>query len=483
MSLRRKIFLAFVGIIIFSGICISYWAQKEARNSYAYVIEELLIDVSNLISADIENDLNADLSFTKSTNYIKEYYDNFKKKNYSIKILSITKKDPSIDIYVTNDKGIVVYSSRNSSEIGLDYSGWRDVSLTLQGKYGSRATRVNKLDQNTSEYYIAAPIYYKNKIVGVVSVIKARTSITAVLDLFFNKIFMGVLFAIIIILIFGSLLFAWITNPIESLKKYALSIATGEKTNLPQFPHREIQQLAEAFEQMRISLEGHKKVEQFIQSLIHELKSPLSAIKGSSELMLEPMTEEQRQRFLSNIVSETNRSEQVLDTILSIAKLESQKNLSKTERVNLVNIILENQESLMSLAEKQNIAFSNHFKSDPMYINGDQFLLTQSVRNIFQNAIDFSNTNGTIETSIEISNNQVQIKIQDSGVGIPEFAKDKIFDKFFSLERPKSGKKSTGLGLSFVKEVIQLHQGAITVSNENNKTTFKINLPLDNFKS
>jgi two-component system sensor histidine kinase CreC len=74
-------------------------------------------------------------------------------------------------------------------------------------------------------------------------------------------------------------------------------------------------------------------------------------------------------------------------------------------------------------------------------------------------------------------NDQVLIKIEDSGVGIPEYARDKIFEKFYSLERPRSGKKSTGLGLSFIKEVLQLHEGTIAVESDYNKTIFKIVLP------
>jgi len=85
--------------------------------------------------------------------------------------------------------------------------------------------------------------------------------------------------------------------------------------------------------------------------------------------------------------------------------------------------------------------------------------------NLVQNAIDFSAENGRIAVTAAKAGDNVELCVDDEGPGIPEFARERLFEKFFSLERPDTGKKSTGLGLNFVKEVTALHGGTIEVSN------------------
>jgi len=92
-------------------------------------------------------------------------------------------------------------------------------------------------------------------------------------------------------------------------------------------------------------------------------------------------------------------------------------------------------------------------------------LLHEAIANLVQNAIDFSPPAGIISMICRSENKQVSIVIEDRGPGIPDYALDKIFDKFYSLQRPATGKKSTGLGLNFVREVALLHHGKIILEN------------------
>lgn len=468
MSLRRKIFIAFVLIIVLAGAGAGFWIQHEARDSYAHVVEEALVDMSQLFAAQIEQEMNLN-SYTSVRAIVwGRAFNNFKKRSYSVKILNILKNQPALDVYVTDQAGIVVYSSREASEVGQDYKHWRDVALSLRGEYGARSTRLEQGDRRTSIYYVGAPLYLAGKIAGVVTVIKARASITGILDYFFQKIVLGLVFVVVLTIIFGGLLFVWVTRPIEDLKNYALNISKGNKAQLPNLPHRELKQLGDAFEEMRVSLEGRKTIERFIQSLIHELKSPLAAMRGSAELSLEPMAEAQRNRFLTNIVDESVRCEKVLEQLLGIATLESQTSLAKIQNVDLVAIIEDAQKSLLSIAQKNQVTFVNSLAEKAIQIQGDTFLLTQVFRNILQNAIEFSEAQSVVKVELTNQDEHIQIQISDSGSGIPEFAKNKIFEKFFSLERPRTGKKGTGLGLSFVREVILLHNGSISILGEPN---------------
>ena len=114
-----------------------------------------------------------------------------------------------------------------------------------------------------------------------------------------------------------------ITKSIKLLTKYANDIREGKKAELPKLDNSEIYEMGRSFEKMREALEGKKYVEQYVQTLTHEIKSPISAIRGASELLEEDMTPEQRLRFLLNIQSESKRIQQLLERMLALSSLEN----------------------------------------------------------------------------------------------------------------------------------------------------------------
>ena len=104
-------------------------------------------------------------------------------------------------------------------------------------------------------------------------------------------------------------------------------------------------------------------------------------------------------------------------------------------------------------------------EAEELEIEGDLFLLHQALSNLLQNAIDFSPPKGVIDLRAAREGSSVRLELRDRGPGIPEYAKGKLFQRFFSLQRPDTGKKSTGLGLNFVQEVAKLHRGSIRLEN------------------
>jgi two-component system sensor histidine kinase CreC len=180
--------------------------------------------------------------------------------------------------------------------------------------------------------------------------------------------------------------------------------------------------------------------------------------------MQEEMPPEKRARFLTNIQSEANRIQQIIDRMLKLSELETRKGLDKIERISLLNILQTVIESKSPIISRGQLTVKLHRQNDAV-IKGDSFLLHQAVSNLIQNAIDFSPPYGQIELTLEKTKDTIVFQVADSGPGIPEFALGKVFDKFFSLQRPVSGKKSTGLGLNFTREVALLHRGGVTLQN------------------
>jgi len=474
MSLRRRLFLTLCLIVLVGFFGIARWINGELRMSYSQVVEETLVDYAHLIAAYVEINQFSQDTFQSLDNMFTKY----KSQKINAKIFEFIKTNHTLEFYVTDTKGLVIFSTKKE-EIGQDFSNWNDVYRTLRGEYGARSTRTDPNDSRTSVYFVAAPIIIDSKIAGVATVYKSESSILLFLDRALKKMFRGGLFSVIALALIGGLILVWITFPLERLRKYATNVAEGNRNILPKSNVKEIKQLTDAFENMRISLEGKKTVEKYTQMLTHELKSPLTVIKGAAELCLEEIGPEQSKIFLNNIIDESNRSHLLLEQLLKIAALESKHHLEQTELIDPALLLYEVTDALMSLWKSKNIAIKID-STTKMTIDGDRLLLFQSFRNIIQNAIEFSYPNSEIHIQITGAHTYLQVEISDEGIGIPDFAKDRIFEKFYSLERPDTKRKSSGLGLNFVKEVIDLHHGKILLQRpqmEKNGTSIIVQLP------
>lgn len=176
------------------------------------------------------------------------------------------------------------------------------------------------------------------------------------------------------------------------------------------------------------------------------------------------MDEQQRARFLANIRGESLRIQKIVDKMLDLASLESRSKLLNIEPVRLQPLIRTVLEGLEPVLTRKQLDSEVLVPGDAV-VTGDSFLLHQAVTNLVQNAIDFSPVQGRIMIRAENDKQMVRLSVIDEGTGVAEFAGERIYEKFFSLQRPDTGQKSTGLGLNFVRQVALLHEGDIKLKN------------------
>ena len=201
----------------------------------------------------------------------------------------------------------VIFDSQNKQNVGADYSNWRDVHLTLRGEYGARTTREDSGDPSSKVLYVGAPVRVNGDIAGVLTIAKPTTNINTFLKSAKPQIFKVGLLAAVVAVLLSYLVSLWVTRPIKRLTRYADDIRQGKRVEFPRLDRSEIGEMGHAFAKMQETLEGKKYVEQYVQKLTHEVKSPLSAIRGAAELLEENMPPDQRARFLNNIRHEANR--------------------------------------------------------------------------------------------------------------------------------------------------------------------------------
>jgi two-component system sensor histidine kinase CreC len=467
MKLGARIFVYFV--LIFA-VCFYYpidWITDTLRTRYLEGVEDPLVDQAHILAGIVGLEMETN-RFDSEKLY--RVFENVYSRPISAGIYDLVKTHVDMQIYITDKAGKVVFDSENRATVGEDYSKWRDVRLTLAGAYGARTTRKDPEDLTSSVLYVAAPVMIRGNIEGVLTVAKPTTTINNFLKGARPRISnVGVLsvVAAVFLSLFASL---WITRPIKRLTQYANDIRAGKRVEFPRLDRTEIGEMGVAFKKMQEALEGKKYVEQYVQTLTHEIKSPLSAIRGAAELLEEKMEPEQRLRFLSNIRNETSRIQQIVDRLLELSGLENMKILRKMERISFHSLVKTVLESKQPMISKKNLTVVVQIEDDIM-VNGDSFLLHQAIGNLVQNAIDFSPGHGRIVLAGRSDGKVLEFAVDDAGPGVPGFAKERIFERFFSLRRPDSNEKSTGLGLNFVREVAMLHHGEVKLENLPDKGT------------
>lgn len=227
---------------------------------------------------------------------------------------------------------------------------------------------------------------------------------------------------------------------------------------MPHYRGGEFEQLAGAVEHMRTQLEGKAYVERYVHTLTHELKSPLAAIRGAAELLQSDMPAAQHQRFVSNIDNESVRMQQLIERLLNLAQIEQRQGLEEEVAVPLAALMAELLEARGGWIESRQLTVEQQIAGD-LALTGEPFLLRQALGNLLENALDFTPINGLLRVSAERRGNRVEIRLFNQAAPIPDYALPRLSERFYSLPRPDSGRKSTGLGLNFVEEVVQLHGG------------------------
>jgi len=463
MAIRTRIFLVYLLLVGGGAWYLVAWTMNTIRPRYLESMEESLVDAANLFASAVEADAVTDTRLNPDA--LRRLFDPAYHRNPNAQIYSLLKTDIDLRIYVTDAAGCVIYDSHHGADEGKDYSQWRDVRLTLAGDYGARGSRTDRDNDASLVIHVAAPIRASNKIIGSLTVGKPTRYINELVAVARRRILWAGLAGGALIVFTGFAFSVWLTTPIERLTTYARAVRDGKPATLPRLAGREVTTLRQAFDEMREALEGKKYVERYTQTLTHEIKAPLSAIRGAAELLEEPnMPPDQRAKFLANIRQESVRIQQLIDKLLQLSALEARKGLGPTEPLELSALAHTVIDSLAGTLHARHLTLDLRTPA-LVTVHGERFLLHQALANLLQNAAEFSPTGATIVVTITKHAHQAVIEIEDTGPGLPDYAHDKVFERFYSLPRPDTGAKGTGLGLSFVREIAHLHRGEITLEN------------------
>ncbi|WP_339491551.1 two-component system sensor histidine kinase CreC [Pseudomonas sp. EA_15y_Pfl2_R67] len=460
MSLGIRIFLVYVLFIALTGYFVLNTVMEEIRPGVRQSTEETLVDTANLMAEILRDDFKAG---TLNQNRWPQLLKAYGERQPAATIWGLPKNQVSHRIYVTDANGIVVLDSSGVA-VGQDYSRWNDVYLTLRGHYGARSSRSDPDDPASSVMHVGAPIRDNGRIIGVVTVAKPNSSLQPYVDRTERRLLIYGAGLVALGLLLGGLLSWWLSAALRRLTSYAQAVSQGRRVEVPHYRGGEFEQLAGAVEHMRTQLEGKAYVERYVHTLTHELKSPLAAIRGAAELLQSDMPAAQHQRFVNNIDNESVRMQQLIERLLNLAQIEQRQGLEEEVAVLLAALMDELLEARGGWIESRQLTVEQHIAAD-LTLTGEPFLLRQALGNLLENALDFTPVNGRLRISAERNGNRVEIRLFNQAAPIPDYALPRLSERFYSLPRPDSGRKSTGLGLNFVEEVVQLHGGQFSIGN------------------
>ncbi|WP_300475050.1 two-component system sensor histidine kinase CreC [uncultured Psychrobacter sp.] len=508
LSIFFRIWLAVALILIVSGIVVFTQLFEHVKPTAQQVIEDTLLDTSKMIAANLQEPVQS--GQISNTAYQQQLDSAFIAQPASFKDHSIKSKtaktaynldnEPeykqktasSFRLYVTNSQGIVLYDSLPASDNaeGADYSRWNDVYLTLRGQYGARSTPDTNSTSGSSIMYVAQPIKDDlGHLIGVVSVGKPVDSVLPYLDNTRQRMLITTLLISIVSLILAGLVAWWLQQSISLVTRYTSALA--EDTQKPYFYlGHELNSLTDTIESMKHRLENRAYVSDYVHTLTHELKSPLTAIRASGELLEDDNLDLDDRQMLSQAIGEQSiKMQQLIDRLLLLAKVEQptfRLNRQTLSLIPIINSLIKDssvkvqQRHLTPIKLLIDHKQINHIAAEKDYspallakttVAADRFWLVQALQNVLDNAIYFASNEVSIE--VTTAQNSVTIDIFNDGQPLPDYAIAKAFDRYFSLSHQKQSpqasgntlKKGTGLGLTLVKQVIEHHGGSISINN------------------
>ena len=463
LNIGTKLFLLY---FIVSSSLLWLFAQRTTFES----AKSVLVEVSSLMSrvaSQNNKDGKIDLETfeTLIVNYLRSQRNTIDKNN--------PQKLENLAIYVTDKDGLLVLDSRgltlgkdmrDANEVESALSGVTDsTSVVMEEAAGSKKARVAVIEYFLKSRFLNAsnPIYGNNgEIIGSVVVV------APLIDLMGESYLLRFIFYIFVIsLLFGFLGSYRISRNINRIQKYTSNLFGGEDVLMPDL-NNQFNKLARTIRDARADVELKDDVEQYIDTLAHELRTPITGIQLTAENLLTPMSDKQRKRFVENILESNRHMDILVNRLLELSRIERREALKNVEILNIketVNTVLNAPSRVKTILDKD-LNIDIQIRSNAT-LNGEKILLEQAIGNIINNALDFSPASGKITIKASQTNNAITIIVLDDGAGIPPQVINKLFTRFFSVTRPDTGARGNGLGLRFVRKIMKLHGGEVSLQN------------------
>jgi len=479
-------FIVFLVLSIFTFLYLGE-IQPNLVNNKSKQHDKIINNTSNHINRlNVEFNKKGIIEFLLSTRFLFQNLDRVQLYNLSSELLADTDTlDLAQDIFIPSEN--VQETSINKLEENLSMSeeltSKKAITFNtenyvkeyaLQKKFDNKLTIQETINNN---FYVITintiKINGKNK--GYIVVSEIANDILVAVDERKNFILRSVFLAVIVILIFSVFLNKYILKPIRSLVLYTKAIKEKDvkikKHEKYLLRKDEVGQLSRSLNEMTEDLYKRINVaETFSSDLAHEIRNPLTSLKGASEVLENTLDNEKRKKLIKVISHDVERIERLITDYSQMLKDEASLSRAKMKKIDLLSVINSVTEDfnndLLNLNKNIKINVDNSkLNGSKLSVLGVESKLEQIVANLLDNAVSFSPSNSNVTVVCNTKKKNAQLIIEDEGPGFNEKNIDKVFNRFYS-NRPEKFGEHSGLGLNIVKNIIELHGGSIKASNQ-----------------
>jgi signal transduction histidine kinase len=382
---------------------------------------------------------------------------------------------PGIYIQLIDSSGDVVVKSSNLGEQELPVNP----SIISQGFAGDAAIETVAAGDGASVRVMVSPLYLKDQVL-LLEVAQSLNYVDDTMSQVRWALLASTLVALVLATVSGGAIVKGALSPVSKISHTARSIeASSDLSQRVGYtgPRDEIGELATTFDHMIEHLDRvFQSQRYFVDDASHELRGPLTVIRGNMDLLKRKLGEEERRESLNAMERESIRMSKIVDDLLLLAEVESDQ-LEQKQKVSLKEIVLGEMERAKALAIERKIIVEH---KEDLAVRGDAQRLRQLLANLVDNAIKYTPDHGTITLSLFRDNSWARMEVTDTGIGISPDHIPHIFDRFYRVDKARSrASGGTGLGLAIVKGIAEQHGGKVTVTSKPSKgSTFTVWLKL-----
>ena len=331
-------------------------------------------------------------------------------------------------------------------------------------------------DKWDQEQFIAtvSPIQMNNEPIGYIYMFQETSSVRSLIqqlnEHFIISGWLSVIFTFVIIIFLSK----GITKPLIKMKEATSQISKGNfSVSIPVTSNDELGDLAKTIELLAMDLNYLKKERnQFLASISHELRTPLTYIKGYADIVKKRnLSKEEREKYLTIIVEETNRLANLIKELFDLAKLDQNSFIIEKETINLNQFFAKMEQKFTPIFHEKKMEFTMNYERN-LYLIADSLRLGQIIFNLLDNSMKYSPSGGKVSLAVWEYKSEIHISIKDNGKGIPEKDIPYIFNRFYRVDKSRTRTLGgTGLGLAIVKELVNAHGAEILVKSKENVGT------------
>ncbi len=403
----------------------------------------------------VQKDLSVAAELLKETEIFQDAYTEPDRSRVNTDIKRIGKlKSGNLRITWVASDGLVLYDTEADPNTMANHIDRPEIREALESGEGESQRESDTLGANT---------FYYALLLEDGTVLRVSTTVDSMSTIFVSTLpLIGAISALILIgcILLGQMLTASLIRPINDMAEHL-------DDQLYSTPYREIEPFVKKIRSQHVGILSAAKARQdFTASVSHELKTPLTAISGYTELIENHMVEgDDEARALQQIRHNANRLLSLINDIIHLSEMDHNEMPRKFEQLDLYTIASESCDQLQVNAKKKEVTLT--CIGSAAGVSGDRELLKEMLVNLVQNAIAYNKPGGTVTVLVTIKAGHPVVTVKDTGIGIPFEDQEHVFERFYRVDKSRSRENGgTGLGLAIVKHIVEIHSAEVTMTSE-----------------